>query len=201
MSQAPCSLGTGLAIVGLACLLHLSLAQQETAAASEEENAFVPPCTMATCNRLQPISCYMCTSPEYWTHPSLPIGGYPASAECKAKVSQCLYCWKQHEVITTKDGWSSEFQFKSCAPYPVTSDNDPEYAHHFTDYCITTGIEKTSKTCDASSWCTKTVTECQCNVELCNSATLYSRIKLQHMVTLLLTSTFVVLFCRKCCIP
>mmetsp|Transcript_39516 Transcript_39516/g.58148 ORF Transcript_39516/g.58148 Transcript_39516/m.58148 type:complete len:197 (+) Transcript_39516:54-644(+) len=166
-----------------------------------EANPFVPPCEQANnCNRLRPIECYTCTSPEYWEHPTLPIGGYPASAECKGKLSQCLYCWKQHEVITTKDGWSSEFQFKSCAPFPTTVDGNPEYANHVTDYCIATQIEKTTSTCNSFSWCTKTVTECQCNVQHCNTG-VHTRIQFQQILTMLFSSAFVLLFSRKCCLP
>ena len=32
---------------------------------------------------------------------------YAHTVQCKAKLSQCLYCWKQHDTVTTKDGWTS----------------------------------------------------------------------------------------------
>mmetsp|Transcript_28751 Transcript_28751/g.65165 ORF Transcript_28751/g.65165 Transcript_28751/m.65165 type:complete len:186 (-) Transcript_28751:685-1242(-) len=177
----------GLAFLVLLCISLFFQAWAQTS------SAWSPPCAGRSKCR-QPIECFTCTEAEYWRHPSLDIGGYPASAKCQGVLSQCLYCWKQHEVITAQDGFQSAFQYKSCVPWPVTDSGSNALALYSANYCTKTDYERTTGTC-TSGWCTKTVTECQCNVQRCNVAV---RLGVHNLTTALLSALFVSLLVKKC---
>ena len=183
----------------VACLLLLLGAGvlQELHAQSKP---YSPPCTDGNlCNT--PRTCYVCTNAEYSVAPN-GFGGYPASAQCSAVVENCLYCWKQVDTVTTADGWSSKYQFKSCVPWALEDSctgNEKtckgQYALYKLDYCQTQQLEKTVEACAKGGWCTKTTTECACSSDKCNPA---SRVRLHHFATSIFMSGFLGLLLRKC---
>jgi len=161
---------------------------------------YVPPCNSMNACRT-PMECYTCTDAEYQVY-SGGVGGYPASAQCSATMTGCLYCWKQTQVLTLADGWSSEFQYKSCIPWPVNdgcsgdlNTCEAEYAQYSVNYCTKALLEKTVVACANGGWCTKSTTECACSTPLCN---LSSRVAAHNLATSILAALALALALRKC---
>jgi len=178
-------------------LLLLVLAAAMLAAIARAQ--YVPPCE-GNKNCQVPIQCYTCTDREYEVQAN-GVRGYPASAQCSAQVANCMYCWKQKHTVTLADGWKSDYQYKSCVPWPdvagcSTSTCTAQYARYRVDYCQTTEMEKTRDGCAVEGgWCTKTTTECACSTELCNPA---GRAQAHHLVTLISGALAFTLLLRKC---
>lgn len=105
-------------------------------------------------------------------------------------------------MLSLADGWSSEFQFKSCVPWPKanTCSGDiaacgAEYAMYSVDYCNSIVQEKQPEACSDGGWCTKTTTECACSTPLCNLA---ARAAAHNLVTAMLGSLALAMALRKC---
>mmetsp|Transcript_27982 Transcript_27982/g.70548 ORF Transcript_27982/g.70548 Transcript_27982/m.70548 type:complete len:197 (+) Transcript_27982:167-757(+) len=170
-------------------------------AAAVVTGQYTPPCD-GNKDCQGPITCFTCTDQEYVVLDN-GVRGYPASAQCRAQVANCLYCWKQVHTMTLSDGWTSDFQFKSCVPWPeVVGCTDAtcvgQYAKYNINYCQTFDMEKTKEACAAEGgWCTKKTTECACNTDLCN---LGGRVAAHHLSTALFGTLALILLVRKCCV-
>ena len=161
--------------------------------------SWVPPCS-AQGNCVSAFECYACADTEFQVF-SNGVAGYPAVRQCSARVDNCLYCWKNRYTVTYADGWTSDFQYKSCVPFPAaatcTGTSCPgQYAYYQTDHCHQYTEQKTQTACLDGTWCMKTTTECTCSSPLCN---LGARIQLHNLLTTALALIFLVLLVRKCC--